>query len=462
MQGYTWSHHEIRRLLMNLSRPRALERDPIALSLQRALGSSSPRRAVADLVERTFVERDPATQIERTVIEQCDLQGRGTREVARELHLSLRQFFRYRARAMAAIAATLANLLADAGVRPAERLLDAYLQAYPPSEAGGQAAAAANEREAYVTLRARLGAWLPFHEAEAERFGAFHAACTWVHMARRYDLEGESADAGRLLERAGAALGGLPSAEAAHVAFLLADTRYLIAGDRGERHAMEVQLEAMAAFAPRTPGPELSEAIVLLRRGGVQAAGGAFGDARRSMRDALRIRQTHGELTLVAGCVLLDAAILFYEGRTERAWELARTARAVQPHGPELFPSACALESAAALALERSWEAPAAAPAPFLRTRHYGLLQAIDVHRHASAGNLAPARAALASAETIVTASAGPLLNAYVTHARAFLAQASGQQREAEALFQRAETAFAAHADARWAPLLRARAVLAR
>lgn len=462
MHGYTWSHHEIRRLLMNLSRPRALDRDPIALSLQRALGSSSPRRAVADVVERAFTESDVATKLQRIVIEQCDLQGRGTREVARELHLSLRQFFRYRARAMAAIAQTLSSLLAEAGVRPAERLLDAYLQAYPPSVEGGESALQFDEREAYLTMRARLGAWLPFHEAEAERFGPFHAACTRIHMARRYDLEGETADADRLLRRADLDTRALSGEHAAHAAFLLGDTRYLIASDRGEHRAMEGQLEKMEVAAPRTPSPELSSAIVVLRRGGLHAARGAVADARRLMHEALRMRQTHGELSFVAGCVLLEAVLYLCEGHLERALALARTARAVQPHGPELFPSASALESVTALALERAWEPPPEPPAPFQRTHHHALLRAVDARRLARAGNIDEAYLAVETAEAIATASAGPLLTCYLLETRACLARAVGEARHAEVLHARAEASFTVHGDARWAPMIFARTLLAR
>ncbi|TAM72862.1 hypothetical protein EPN44_14745 [bacterium] len=462
MHGYTWSHHEIRRLLMNLSRPRALDRDPVVLSLQHALGSSSPRHAIADVVERTFAENDEKTRLERTVIEQCDLQGRATREVAHELHLSLRQFFRYRARAMAAIAATLSRLLADAGVRPADRLLDAYLQAYPPAGESGEPALQVDEREAYVTMRARLNAWLPFHEAEADRFGAFHAACTRIHMARRYDLEGETADADRLLQHVERQAEDLSREQAAHVAFLLADTRYLIAGDRGGHRAMEGQLAAMAAAAQHTPRVELSEAIVTLRQAGLLAARGAFADARHLMHEALRVRQTHGELSFVAGCVLLEAVLYLCEGHLERAWALARTARAVQPHGPELFPSACALESMTALVLERAWGPPPEPPAPFLRTHHHALLRAVDARRLVRAGNLEEAYAAVETAEAIATASAGPLLTCYLLETRANLAQAAGELRQAESLHARAEAAFTAHGDARWAPMMFARALLAR
>ena len=459
MQGYTWSHHEIRRLLMNLSRPRALDRDPVALSLQRALGSSSPRSAVADVVERTFSESETAARLERTVIEQCDLQGRGTREVARELHLSLRQFFRYRARAMAAIAATLSRLLADAGARPADRLLDAYLQAYPPAGEYGEAALQSDERAAYMTTRARLGAWLPFHEAEADRFGVFHAACTRIHMARRYDLAGETADADRLFRDVERDRGSLSGEQAAHVAFLLADTRYLIAGDRGEHRAMEEQLATMAATAKRTPSPELSAAIVMLRHAGLLAARGVLADARHLMHEALRVRQTHGELSFVAGCVLLEAEIFLCEGHLERANALARTARAVQPHGPELFPSACALESMTALALGRAWEPPPAPPAPFLRTHHHALLRAVDARRLVRAGNLDEAYVAVKTAEAIATASAGPLLTCYLLETRALLAQAAGDRSQAESLYAHAESAFSEHNDARWAPIMAARAL---
>lgn len=98
--GALWSHGSVRRVLRNLRRPAMLERDEIALELKRALRCEVARDAVLMLVERALRHEH---RFCAELVRRCDVDGETTAAVAGALHLSPRQFFRYRAHAMEAI-----------------------------------------------------------------------------------------------------------------------------------------------------------------------------------------------------------------------------------------------------------------------------------------------------------------------------------------------------------------------
>jgi len=103
-----WSHGSVRGLLRGLRRPVQLERDEIARELRRAMRALTAREAVLTLVERAL-RHEHAFCAE--IVQRCDVDGGTTLAVASELHLSVRQFFRYRAHAIEAIAVELESLL---------------------------------------------------------------------------------------------------------------------------------------------------------------------------------------------------------------------------------------------------------------------------------------------------------------------------------------------------------------
>ncbi len=103
-----WSHGSVRRVLRNVRRPAVLERDEIALELKRALRCEVARDAVLTLVERALKHEH---RFCGEIVRRCDVDGETTAAVAAALHLSPRQFFRYRAHAMEAISVELAMVL---------------------------------------------------------------------------------------------------------------------------------------------------------------------------------------------------------------------------------------------------------------------------------------------------------------------------------------------------------------
>ncbi|MEA2786239.1 MAG: hypothetical protein QOF71_2343 [Candidatus Eremiobacteraeota bacterium] len=106
-----WSHGSVRGLLRGLRRPVQLERDEIARELRAALRALTAREAVLTLVERALRHEHAFCA---AIVQRCDVDGGTTLAVASELHLSARQFFRYRAHAIEAIAGELESLLTRA------------------------------------------------------------------------------------------------------------------------------------------------------------------------------------------------------------------------------------------------------------------------------------------------------------------------------------------------------------
>jgi hypothetical protein len=96
-----WSRSAVRRLLRGLRRPAQLERDELVAELKRAFRTLSGREAVLVLVERALRHEH---RFCGEIVRRVDVEAETTLVVATSLHLSPRQFFRYRAHAIEAVA----------------------------------------------------------------------------------------------------------------------------------------------------------------------------------------------------------------------------------------------------------------------------------------------------------------------------------------------------------------------
>ncbi|MEA2721398.1 MAG: eukaryotic-like serine/threonine-protein kinase [Candidatus Eremiobacteraeota bacterium] len=114
-----WSHGSVRSLLRGIRRPAKLQRDGIAREVERALHCTSAREAVLVLVERALRHEH---QFCAEIVRRCDIDGETTLLVAAALHLSPRQFFRYRAQAVEAIAVELERLLTRTPARASNEI----------------------------------------------------------------------------------------------------------------------------------------------------------------------------------------------------------------------------------------------------------------------------------------------------------------------------------------------------
>src|SRR5437660_9238975 len=101
----SWSEREVRRLLNSLRRPELLADDSLAQMLCRVTGTQTAFEAVRVLADAAFRGQGATGRRLAILINLCDLEGRLSHSgVAAEMGLSMRQFFRYRARAVQLLA----------------------------------------------------------------------------------------------------------------------------------------------------------------------------------------------------------------------------------------------------------------------------------------------------------------------------------------------------------------------
>jgi tetratricopeptide (TPR) repeat protein len=106
-----WSFRRTRELLRKVRRPAQLERDSLGSALRTALGTPSARDALLAAIEGALAGPDDA--ILRRIVVGVDFEGRSTRAIAEELHLSERHCFRRRAEALDAISSQIEMLVRD-------------------------------------------------------------------------------------------------------------------------------------------------------------------------------------------------------------------------------------------------------------------------------------------------------------------------------------------------------------
>lgn len=115
----SWGEREVRRLLNALRRPDVAQADPLGRLLCDLLGVASPIEAVTRLIGATFARQGPHGARLGQLLMKCDVEGTLSQAgVASEMGLSLRQFFRYRARAIRLLSDRIRGLLGEPGRTP--------------------------------------------------------------------------------------------------------------------------------------------------------------------------------------------------------------------------------------------------------------------------------------------------------------------------------------------------------
>src|ERR1700738_5068685 len=117
-----WGYRRVRRLLRKLRTPGAIQDDELARALCRLNGAPSVRDAVLLLAERALRDFPP---VYWTIVRRVDVEGESSQPVAAEIHVSERSSFRYRAHAVAAVAAEIEHVARSAPPRRAAGDLDA-------------------------------------------------------------------------------------------------------------------------------------------------------------------------------------------------------------------------------------------------------------------------------------------------------------------------------------------------
>jgi tetratricopeptide (TPR) repeat protein len=116
-----WGYRRVRQLLRKLRTPGAIQDDELAMALCRLTGAGSVRDAVLLLAERALRVYPP---VYWTIVRRVDVDGESSQAVADEIHLSERSFYRYRAAAIAAVAAEIAAVTRTAPPKRASEDLD--------------------------------------------------------------------------------------------------------------------------------------------------------------------------------------------------------------------------------------------------------------------------------------------------------------------------------------------------
>jgi tetratricopeptide (TPR) repeat protein len=114
-----WGYRRVRQLLRKLRTPGAIQDDELARTLCSLTGSPSVRDAVLLLAERALRGYPP---VYWTIVRRVDVDGESSQAVADEIHLSERSFFRYRAAAIAAVAAEIDAVTRAASPKRSEDL----------------------------------------------------------------------------------------------------------------------------------------------------------------------------------------------------------------------------------------------------------------------------------------------------------------------------------------------------
>ncbi|TAM57975.1 hypothetical protein EPN52_11705 [bacterium] len=414
VNGVGWPLHEVRRLLALVAQPKALEQDPVAISLREALACADAREALERLVDAAFESATSVAGVERNIIVLCDFERRSSKEVSARLHLSLRQFFRYRVKALEALAQALRGVLSIHEIEPQTLLLESLAEIDPERVLGvfeGRNAALREER--YALAVARINAWQPFAERDADGFPAFDGALLRLALGRRYELYGDGEGIARVTAQVHAAMAQLDERSAKALAFGVADLLRVDALARGDlsavaRHTASLQRNAIGAAGRESRLMYAGVAVAEL-----QALRREPAEARHALTDALASAPLYREIWVLTYAAFVEAVLQAGEGDHAHARELLRHTRLALAHRPDIYGRGQALEGLLALQAGESWQPAARPPALFFVTRYGALVRAVWARHLLEQGEGERARVVADEAATVAEGTHAPLIAAY-------------------------------------------------
>ena len=424
----------MRKLLRRLRHPQSLERDDLALGLKRAYNVATAKEALATFVTNALSSYDPAL---RKIIERCDINGEPTKQVAGELGLSMRQFFRYRGRAIEAIAIALedaARSLPEA-VEPGSLLMRMVVEydARVALDILATARTVPTGREILGLLAGRLAAGERLTLSETERLPPELRAPASVMVARSAECYGDVEEAEELVDRLAA------SVRDDATRFDLAGLACQQAIRRGDPAALVAWARRSRAIAngdaARSAAADLRLAEAVLRYGTLAAE---FGDP---LKDALR--SLPFSVAAARTAARLKAYRAFLAGERTLAYESARTA-ALAGFEPFDTVDARILTARAAylLGLPRP-EAPVVANADW----HAGMSAAVDARFALRRRERAEARSLAQSAVRHAERARSPGTLAYAKATLGAVASSEGNGAEAQRWFVDAWRLVTLHPD---------------
>jgi hypothetical protein len=208
----TWGEREVRRLLNALRRPDIAQVDPLGRLLCEILGVPTPVEAMTRLINATFAGQGYAGARLGQLLLKCDIEGALSQAgVAFEMGLSLRQFFRYRARAIKLVSDRIRLLLGEPGQAPdALRTLAELVGETSPGTAMAIYDLTEGRHDAQQMIqrmRARVQAGGEIPNAWIEECAEPWKTLATAIQARAYELKGDSDAARACVERVRARVG---------------------------------------------------------------------------------------------------------------------------------------------------------------------------------------------------------------------------------------------------------------
>lgn len=360
MRAMRWTNKEVRNLLKLMRRPHLLERQRLAIMLREASGAASARDAIYQVIKNAF---DPANSADRTLlesIERCNIRGETTHAAAAAMHQSIRQFFRYRSDAIAAIAESIERTLRHPPDSQSHLLLlaekietidpkaalDIYLRA--PFSCGGQLA--------YNIVRTSVWAGLEVRQDQIDACEGPWRLLALAAVARHFVARGLDERAAEMREELRTELAGCKGPRYDVAAFELAFLDHLDARRRACTAESRALLERMRAHAGQN---ELLVALSLVIEAEQAMIEGDLTAAAVALHDVELLEVHDRDLNIMARTALAQAMLSHVRGFHQEAYALANGA------GPALaaLESGFALRAAgiagrAALFSGAQWSAP--------------------------------------------------------------------------------------------------------
>jgi hypothetical protein len=354
----SWSNRDIRRLLSLIRYPGKLEAAPLGLALRHATGKDSNIAAISAIIDRSLSGKSAVETLMRECITQCDVFGEKTLTTARKFGLSARQFFRYRADAVAAIANEVNRVLqldqepTDYRLRLAEML--ARFDSKAARSTYLRSVGVSNGRAAYELLCLTLRSGLHVSDALLNRCDGQWRLMALAAMGRRHITLGEPLAAERWRNSARAELTKSRRPENVAAAFEVTNM------DRLEA------IRCCDMFAARQAARRLSwlgRNDLTLRGMALvteleQACDDGKLDLAHSVVAELKVHNSVApDFRTMARTEHARAVLAFMHGDFEEAYALALTARtALTEIEPGFALCAVAYAGRAAVQLRRGWE----------------------------------------------------------------------------------------------------------
>ncbi|MDQ2908143.1 MAG: hypothetical protein M3R44_02200 [Candidatus Eremiobacteraeota bacterium] len=423
---------------------------PLARRLQAALGAATPRAAIEAVVARAL--GDARERELSAAIDLCDFRGLTTHTAAAQLSLSPRQFFRYRAEAIAAVAASVQSILdvrkdeVQHGTLLAEavRLSDPELWA---RLRGSADTPDIGQRYRFV----RAGLWSETEPGRSTVPSACAAregqdALTMLYAAEANSLHGRYEEASRALdETRGFLRSNAGTTPSDFIATQLARLDFEGAQRVGDAKRRAMIAHALSAASERGMSTAARHEPARITALLIEADALALeGDALRSTTILSRIPCANvSELETLARVALISAKNAYVRERDEQAHDYASAALRLAPLDATITGPAHTLCGLAALHLGRSWRRPESGLG-----YHDAMLEAVAARHRLAAGRYREALCAARDAVAAARRHAARTVEAYALATMSTAQELMGDPDSARTIRLLAFRAFATSHDA--------------